>query len=520
MRITDPEMRRSRTSIFSLPSGSDFPTLLKLISRKFEVEESASSQEDRTYYDTFDWRLHRHNLVFFSSGNRFTLQRFNGRTVAHGPGRKRSRLFWREVGSEKLAAQLRKCIDMRALSPIVEVSSGFNNFRVMNRDRKTVARLSLRSDQIGGHEAALQELVSIEEIRGYEQEFETILECFSRVSCEEVKNRYLVHRLLEKSDRTPRDYGKKFRVELDVDATVGSAFSKICLHLVDDIERNRAGVIDDIDSEFLHDFRIAVRRTRSILSIMKEVLPPKPRDYFREEFGWLGSVTGPLRDIDVYLLEKDDYLGLLPDSLRSGMNVFFEQIEYRRAGELKALQLHLDSLRYRHLIRDWGAFLKNPDSDLHGGPGARPCRDFSDQAIAKRFNSFTKRAGRIDHASPDEALHKLRIRGKKFRYLLEFFRSFYNQKDVDTFLRHMKKLQDNLGMFNDLSVQQEMLNGELDSLRGKNLQTIRFAASLGGLIGVLSEKHREVRAEFDATCEAFAQPQVRSLIQAMVNRPR
>lgn len=512
-------MRRLRSRMFSLSSGSDFPTLLNLISRKFGVEESAATQEDRTYYDTFDWRLHRNNLVFFSSGARLTLQRFGGRTVAEAPGRKRSRLFWREIGSRKLAAELEKCIDMRALCPIVEVCSGFNNFRIMNHDRKTVARLSLRSDQVGGYDSSLQELVTIEEIRGYDKEFETIVDCFIKAHCEAVKNRYLVHRLLEKSDRTPRDYGKKFRVQLDADATVGSAFSKICRYLVDDMERNLPGVIDDIDSEFLHDFRIAVRRTRSLLSIMKMVLPPGPQVYFQKEFGWLGTVTGPLRDIDVYLLEKDDYLGLLPESLRPGLGVFFEQVENRRGGELKTLQLHLKSSRYKNLINDWCAFLKNPDSDLHHGAGAGLCREFSDQAIVKRFNSFTKRAEKIDHASPDEALHRLRIRGKKFRYLMEFFMSFYDNKDVELFLRHMKKLQDNLGLFNDLSVQQEMLSGELEALRGKNLQTIRFAASLGGLIGILSEKHKEVRAQFDQTYADFAQSQVRSIIHSMVKRP-
>jgi CHAD domain-containing protein len=519
MPITDPEIRRSRTSIFSLAGGSDFPPLLKLISQKFEVEESDSSQQDRTYYDTFDWRLHRNNLVFFSSGARFTLQRFNGKTVAEGPGRKRSRLFWQAVESEKLADLLKKYIDMRALAPVVEVSSSLNNFRIMNRDRKTVARLCLRSDQTGGQDSPLQEVVTIEEIRGYEQEFEAVIDCFARARCEAVKNRYLINRLLEESGRTPRDYGEKFRVKLDDDATVGNAFSKICLHLAEDMERNRAGVIDDIDSEFLHDFRIAVRRTRSILSIMRAVLPPQSQDYFQREFGWLGSVTGPLRDIDVYLLEKDDYLGLLPETLRPGMNVFFDQVERRRAGELKKLQLHLQSSRYNDLISDWRAFLGDPNSELHSGAGAGSCRHFSDRTIVKRFNSFIKRAEKIDHSSPDEALHKLRIRGKKFRYLLEFFRSFYDNKDVDLFLRHMKNLQDNLGTFNDLSVQQEMLNGELDKLRGKNLQTIRFGASLGGLIGILSEKHREVRAAFDSTYEAFAQPQVRSLILAMVKRP-
>ena len=82
----------------------------------------------------------------------------------------------------------------------------------------------------------------------------------------------------------------------------------------------------------------------------------------------------------------------------------------------------------------------------------------------------------------------------------------------------MKKLQDNLGAFNDLSVQQEMLGSELDALRAKNLLTIRFAAALGGLIAVLAAKHQTVRGEFEATYAEFSRPQVQELLAAMVSR--
>ena len=150
--------------------------------------------------------------------------------------------------------------------------------------------------------------------------------------CQEVKKQKLLATALKLSGLTPRDYGDKFKVDLEEHISVGAAISRICLSLVEDMHTNHTGVIADIDSEFLHDFRIAVRRTRSLLSLMKKILPPEQGRDFQAEFRWLGSVTGPLRDIDVYLLEKEDYLDLLPASLRSGMSTFFERLEARRAG--------------------------------------------------------------------------------------------------------------------------------------------------------------------------------------------
>ena len=36
---------------------------------------------------------------------------------------------------------------------------------------------------------------------------------------------------------------------------------------------NLPGLLDDVDTEFLHDFRVAVRRTRSTLKLGRPVLP-------------------------------------------------------------------------------------------------------------------------------------------------------------------------------------------------------------------------------------------------------
>ena len=87
-------------------------------------------------------------------------------------------------------------------------------------------------------------------------------------------------------------------------------------NLADTIEANRPGTIDDIDEEFLHELRVAVRRTRSVLAESKGVLPDDVRDAQREAFGELGQQTGPARDLDVYVVGWDAYvapLGLTGD---------------------------------------------------------------------------------------------------------------------------------------------------------------------------------------------------------------
>lgn len=516
MPTIGPDFKQLRTQIFYIPDGEGTEPLLKLLSKTFTVEESHREAEQRTYYDTFDWRLHRANQVFFSSGSTLQLQHFNGGEVARRSGRKRPKYFWWDIGPGALRDQLKTALEMRAVCPILELSTASTQFRILNKDRKTVAQLGVRNDQLKDMKSDLPEQITVQEVRGYEREFDTIVQDCLKKGCVQIKKKKYLQHLFKKSGRTPRDYGDKFRVELDSEISIGKAISTICLRLVNDMDTNLGGVIDDIDSEFLHDFRIAVRRTRSLLSLMKKILPPDQRVYFQAEFRWLGSVTGPLRDIDVYLLEKDDYLELLPPSLRNGMHTFFDQLQIKRVTEVKKLQAHLQSERYQTLLKDWRFFLEDHASPLFAGSRAESCRDYADRMILKRFRSFLRQGDKIDAATPDAQLHDLRIRGKKFRYLLEFFKTFYDEEQMTSFLKFMKQLQDNLGDFNDLSVQQKMLGAELDQLRARNLQTIRFGAALGGLIAVLAERHKKVRGEFESTYTAFAQPQVQNHLEMMV----
>ena len=90
------------------------------------------------------------------------------------------------------------------------------------------------------------------------------------------------------------------------------------------MRQNEAGIRADWDTEFLHDFRVAIRRTRSALSQIKGVLPVDAVEHFKDAFRELGRSTNRLRDLDVYLLEEETYRAMLPAvaTTRTGRRVF------------------------------------------------------------------------------------------------------------------------------------------------------------------------------------------------------
>ena len=68
---------------------------------------------------------------------------------------------------------------------------------------------------------------------------------------------------------------------------------------------------------------------------------------------------------------------------------------------------------------------------------------------------------------PDEDLHETRKRGKKARYVTQFFSSLWSGPEVDLFMRLMARFQERLGKTNDAIVARHILAavkpGRLDS---------------------------------------------------------
>jgi CHAD domain-containing protein len=80
-----------------------------------------------------------------------------------------------------------------------------------------------------------------------------------------------------------------------------AAVKRILRGLHDTLRRNEPGTLAEIDTEFLHDYRVTVRRTRALLGQLGAAFPARVTDRFRRHFAGLAEVTGPARDWDVFL---------------------------------------------------------------------------------------------------------------------------------------------------------------------------------------------------------------------------
>ena len=157
------------------------------------------------------------------------------------------------------------------------------------------------------------------------------------------------------------------------------------------------------------------------------------------------------------------------------------------------------------MMQDWEVFLNEPQHDLVPEPDAeQPIFDLARKRIYKQYQGAVKLGNRILENSDDEMLHNLRIQCKKLRYLLQFFSNLFPPKKINVLVDQLKKLQDMLGDYNDLSVQVKYLLMVAEKLPSNRSQMNKTLVAIGSLIGKLEAKRKSVKESFTDTFTHFS----------------
>jgi CHAD domain-containing protein len=500
-------MQPPGTDTWFMPDSLQASKLLSVLAEEFGVVAAPEYSATVVYADSFDWRLFRQGYLLHCHGQAWTLYHGDSGEVTvqqGGPELKRS-CFARDFPPGNLREILAPLLGVRCLLPLANVTLLGRQIRLLNRDEKTVARIVFEEQRVAAAQPAFR-MLRLFGIRGYEQSLCTIRRILEAYGIDQPASPLVgFEQGCKATGRRPLDYTSKFAIELHAGHTARQSMVRIYRQLLTTINRNIPGVIEDLDSEFLHDLRVAIRRTRSGLSLVKNVLPAAVVEKFKKDFGALGSVTGPTRDLDVYLLEQDTYLARLPTNLQPALHAFFEGLAPRRQAEQKKMARVLQSKKYRAILNGWKRYLATEDREPAPAAG-RDIGHLASRIIFRRFKRVLKDGKTLDAATPDPEVHRLRIQCKKLRYTIEFFSTLYPAEDMQTVVRQLKKLQDILGEFNDLSVQQQLLRHSLEGLRPGSTRNLQLAAALGALMQSLFQQQQELRSHFAEAFSLFGDP--------------
>jgi CHAD domain-containing protein len=167
----------------------------------------------------------------------------------------------------------------------------------------------------------------------------------------------------------------------------------------------------------------------------------------------------------------------------------------------------LDSRRYESLVDSWARLLEVGDTsdDIPAPNAERPIVTLASKRIRRMYERALREGAAISDDSPPDALHELRKTCKKLRYLLEFFQSLYPPKPMGVLIRSLKVLQDNLGEYQDLSVQIHSLQGFEEELRGEQTVGEATLRAIEVLVDLFEARQHEVRAEFSKRFQTFSE---------------
>ena len=469
---------------------------------------------DRTYLDTFDWRVHAAGgrLAAESDADGLTLRWLpldgDPFTVTGG----RFPRWVDDLPAGHLRDLLTPAVGIRALLPAAEAVVEREELRAVDAAGNLLGMVALeraRPADADGSSAPPRTTVQLEGVGG-DADGLALLTAFEDTL---VTSDDELHEWSALRGRTPGDYTTKPSLAVGPEAPASVALRSILGQLHDVCAANVPGVLADHDVEFLHDLRVSMRRARSAISQLDGVLPGDARE-LTCELKWIGGITGPCRDLDVYLLEMPASRAMLPEALRDDLAPLERHIRTARSRARRRVARALRSERFGRLMGTWTAVAA--DTDTAGARRAdRPIGDLAASRIRKAHRRIVRRGKGLGEDPPAAALHQLRIDAKKLRYLLEFFGELFDPARVDALVKELKRLQDLLGGFNDMDVQRRRLREFAAELKDDPDVPAAALLAMGHLEAALESRQETFRHGFGERFAAFAAPAVRDEVAAL-----
>ncbi len=242
-----------------------------------------------------------------------------------------------------------------------------------------------------------------------------------------------------------------------VDDVVGCVLAGCQAHL----QANQPAA-DEANPEGVHQMRVALRRMRTALSLLRREIASATMPELAGEAKWAAARLGAARGWDVFLgttLERPARLqeaGIDFDGLR-------QAAEPSRAAGYASVRETLASARFARFqlsLSQWTARRGwRGEVDRDGlGVLAEPAAAFAVRVLGRLHRRALRQGAHFRRLSATER-HQLRITLKKLRYASEFFLPLCAEPDrAPRFLRRLSGLQEALGLDHDAATTRPLLH--------------------------------------------------------------
>ncbi len=435
---------------------------------------SGGGSLERTYYDTFDGRVFRAGMVVEHEridGRRWLRVRRLGETAALAqaalpqvPARVSA------LADRRLRELLTPVVGERALVPVVATEGEVVRFAPLDEFDKSTVRVSVvvgSARAVGrspSRKHLLEPVITIAPVRGHGRAHRTLVRAVSerlgqRPAAEPLRRAAGAVGLEPGIDPADRSVG------LDAGAPAADAVTALLTRHAAVLEAVLPGMRTRLDDEFLHDFRVTLRSARAIVAAADGILGDERRSELAASLQRFGTLTSPVRDLDVLRVRwvDDDVLCLLVPALDAEREVAH-----------RVLCEALDEPAFAALLAALRAPVPSAGVAGVGGvdePGVPPsAASWAAEVLSAELDRLHRRARRIrpagalqadDGSGPgvrpaasfdETAVHDTRKAAKRLRYLLDAFGSLDRGGRLGSLRRALRQMQADLGEFQDAVV--------------------------------------------------------------------
>ena len=248
----------------------------------------------------------------------------------------------------------------------------------------------------------------------------------------------------------------------------------LCLSLLEEANSALGRLEPGDDEEALHDFRVALRRVRSLFRAYRRYLKGSTRKKLRARLRALAASTNATRDLEVQMEWLSTRAPELEPEAGSGAIHLAERLRTRgdETPLPQTLRKEFDSLheslrrslsRVRLRLGDEASFL-SATGDL----------------VAENASRLKATLEAISSAEDGNRLHRARIEAKRLRYLLEPISA--EGPEARALVKEMRTLQDVLGELQDIRVLSRSIAAELERAAVEEAHRLRDLALNEGAI--------------------------------------
>src|SRR5262245_29302939 len=281
------------------------------------------------------------------------------------------------------------------------------------------------------------------------------------------------------------------------EVSLDDAFAQLLRTTLHDLLLNQPAAENGRDPEGIHQLRIALRRLRCVLAMLRALAPSPTLDSLRADAKWLASGLASARNWDVFHGETLTKVAHACGTV-AGFDLVREIAERSRQDGYVAARAALTDRRAGRFELALGAWVEQRGwrcdvSGEHLAELTAPAMAFAVRALARQHDRVLKRGRRFKQL-PVEGRHELRLAVKKLRYMADFFLPLFDgQGAAKRYARRLSRLQERLGHYNDAGTTHHLMAGlGLDAMPAPAREAI--GAVLGWQACRLANAEGEIRA--------------------------